>query len=362
MMTRVVSVVSGKGGSGKSLLTAVLGQALAREGENVLLVDMDIFVRGLTVLLYSFRRPKRDGNSTVSDLLGIFSNESQDRGPVETDASTYKLERFHECDVLPAVSNIGEPLDYDDTSLSDEKFCQRAIERIIKSTKDRYDYIFLDNRAGMDSLIAASCRAADIVLAVAEDDAVGRQTNTNLVQFLQTRKSVRIIYSIINKARGLRSYPEVQDRSKQKQEFNLLGFIPFDIEIMESFGSDRFWGTVTETLYFRSLLDVRNELTRLEPVTELSERKYKFPPSVFMRKQQGRFSLIERMLRGYSVLLILAGVMMWLYGRYESALETPKDWYELMSIVSIIVGGLALALSTSGILLRRGKDQRDRDR
>ena len=120
-MTRVISVVSGKGGSGKTLLTAVLGQALAREGANVLLVDIDIFVRGLTVLLYSFRRPKqRDGNSTVSDLLGIFASESQERGPVDTDASTYMLERFHECDVLPAVRNVGEPLDYDDTSLSDE--------------------------------------------------------------------------------------------------------------------------------------------------------------------------------------------------------------------------------------------------
>lgn len=358
-MTRVISVVSGKGGSGKSLLTAVLGQALAREGENVLLVDMDIFVRGLTVLLYSFRRPKRDGNSTVSNLLGIFSSESQKRGPVKTDASTYKLERFHECDVLPAVSNIGEPLDYDDTNLSDEKFCQRAIARLIKSVKDRYDYIFLDNRAGMDSLIAASCRAADIVLAIAEDDAVGRQTNTNLVHFLQTRKRVRIIYSIMNKARGLRSYPEVQDRSKQKQEFTMLGIIPFDMEIMESFGSDRFWSTVTETLYFRSLLDVWNELTNSESVTELSERKYNFPPSVFMRSRQGRFTLMERMLSVYSVMLIIAGVAMWLYGRYEYVIETTKDWYELTSIVSIIVGGLALALSTSGILLRRGKDQRD---
>ncbi len=362
MMARVISVVSGKGGSGKSLLTAVLGQALARESANVLLVDMDIFVRGLTVLLYSFRRPTHDGNSTVSDLLGIFANESQDRGPVETDTSTYMIERFHECDVLPAVRNIGEPLDYDDTSLSNEEFCQSAIERIIKSVRDRYDYIFLDNRAGMDSLIAASCRAADIVLAVAEDDIVGRQTNANLMRFLQTKKGVRIVYSIMNKARGLRSYPDVQDRSMQKQEFNMLGFIPFDIEVMESFGSDRFWSTVTETLYFRSLLDVWNELTRSESVTELSERKYNFPPSLFMRSRQGRFNLVERMLRVYSVALIFGGVAMWSYSRYRYALETPEDWYELMSIIAIILGGGALALSTSGILLRLGKNQRDRKR
>ena len=236
------------------------------------------------------------------------------------------------------------------------------VAHLLKSVRDRYDYIFLDNRAGMDSLIAASCRAADIVLAVAEDDDVGRQTNFNLVRFLQTKKGVRIVYSIMNKARGLRNYPEVRERLKQKQEFNMLGIIPFDIEVMESFGSDRFWSTVTETLYFRSLLDVWNELTRSESVTELSERRYRFPPRMFMRPRQGRFIFIERMVRAYSLLLIFGGGVMWLYGRYGLSLETQIDWYELMSVIAIILGGLALAISTSGIFLRRGKGQDDRNR
>ena len=50
-ISKVINLVSGKGGTGKSLLTAVLGRALAREGLNVLIIDLDIFVRGLTILL-----------------------------------------------------------------------------------------------------------------------------------------------------------------------------------------------------------------------------------------------------------------------------------------------------------------------
>ena len=50
-ISKIINLVSGKGGTGKSLLTAVLGRALAREGLNVLIIDLDIFVRGLTILL-----------------------------------------------------------------------------------------------------------------------------------------------------------------------------------------------------------------------------------------------------------------------------------------------------------------------
>ncbi|MFB6190618.1 MAG: AAA family ATPase, partial [Candidatus Nanohaloarchaea archaeon] len=38
-MTRVISVVSGKGGTGKTTMTANIGTALAQQGEDVLLID-----------------------------------------------------------------------------------------------------------------------------------------------------------------------------------------------------------------------------------------------------------------------------------------------------------------------------------
>jgi septum site-determining protein MinD len=44
----LIDVLSGKGGTGKSLLCAVLRRLLAQEGARILLADFDIFVRGLT--------------------------------------------------------------------------------------------------------------------------------------------------------------------------------------------------------------------------------------------------------------------------------------------------------------------------
>lgn len=347
-MGNVISVVSGKGGCGKSLLTAVIGQALAREGAKVLLVDMDIFVRGLTVLLHKFRRPSdKSGKITVSDILGVFDENSADRGPVDLQNNNFKIQRFLDCDVLPAVQDIGEPLDYNDRDLSNEQFGEERIHYLLDVVRDNYDYIFLDNRAGMDSLISASCKNSDIVLSVAEDDDVGRQTNVNLVNFLRFKKRMKNIYSVINKGRNIKNYDEIQARFSQRHEFSVVGYIPFDIEVLEEFGSDKFWLTVNETLYFRAVLDAWNMLAKNERYAEISISKYKFPPAIFMKRDYGRYSLIERMLRTYSILFIIGGFGMWFYDNvlrftYDSSFRI-KD----LSPLLIALGVMLLILSTS---------------
>ncbi|WP_443748152.1 nucleotide-binding protein [Asticcacaulis solisilvae] len=344
-MTKVISVVSGKGGAGKSLLTAVLGRAVAREGSRVLLIDMDIFVRGLTVLLFGFGKPdKSRGKYTTSDLMGVFEKSSQDKRPLPTDSGKYLIQRFFECDVLPAVDNIGAPLDYDDENLSNEQFCRRQVSELVNSLQGEYDYIFLDNRAGMDSLVAATCYVADIVLSVAEDDDVGRQTNVNLVRFLHSRKYARVIYTIINKGRNIKVYEDVVDRSRYADEFSTLGIIPFDIEILDEFGSESFWSAVNSTLYFMAIIRVWNNLAKFEQTVNLSEKKYNFPPKVFMNPSQGRLTFPERMLRIYSILFIISGGIYWIYDQLRQGYHLEKMYPELI----FIFGTLMLVLSTSG--------------
>src|SRR5436305_13904802 len=90
----LISIVSGKGGTGKTLLTAVLGRALAREGLRILLVDLDIFVRGLTILLADYTKRSPAKTLTVVDLL-------QGDMP-ELEIGTLPVAaRFFECDFLP---------------------------------------------------------------------------------------------------------------------------------------------------------------------------------------------------------------------------------------------------------------------
>ncbi|MBO5797979.1 MAG: P-loop NTPase, partial [Clostridia bacterium] len=50
-MSRITVVTSGKGGAGKSTVSAGLGYALAKAGASVLLVDGDAGLRGLDLML-----------------------------------------------------------------------------------------------------------------------------------------------------------------------------------------------------------------------------------------------------------------------------------------------------------------------
>ena len=102
---KVISIVSGKGGTGKSLLTAVLGRALAREHVRVLIVDCDVFVRGLTILFTeSGKKPIRASDElTFSDIL-----KPPDANNAEFNERHLLIERFFECDLLPAVSRVAD--------------------------------------------------------------------------------------------------------------------------------------------------------------------------------------------------------------------------------------------------------------
>ena len=67
-MSTIISVASGKGGVGKSMVASNLGLLLARKGHRVILVDMDIGGANLHILFGMFHPP-----STLTDF---FSNRS----------------------------------------------------------------------------------------------------------------------------------------------------------------------------------------------------------------------------------------------------------------------------------------------
>src|SRR6202035_149086 len=55
-MTKVLVVTSGKGGVGKTTSTAALGAALAKQGQNVGVVDFDVGLRNLDLVMGAERR------------------------------------------------------------------------------------------------------------------------------------------------------------------------------------------------------------------------------------------------------------------------------------------------------------------
>ena len=68
-MGKVVAIASGKGGTGKSTVTAFLARALSEQGKSTLVVEADFGLRGLDLILGNGQRL---GNLTLlvhGDLL-----------------------------------------------------------------------------------------------------------------------------------------------------------------------------------------------------------------------------------------------------------------------------------------------------
>lgn len=332
-ISKVINLVSGKGGTGKSLLTAVLGRALAREGLHVLIIDLDIFVRGLTILLTeSGKRVFQTEGYSISDLLG-----GNDRNNLPA------IERFFECDLIPAVADIGEVFSSYNDHICSLKFNSETIESLLNDVRDKYDVILLDNRSGLDNIILASCKQADIVLSIADDDDISLQTNSNLINHLRFHHNIPKVYTLINKARRIYSYKDLEKSSFRKVDFNYIGIIPFDAEVMEDFGTERFWSTVYETLYFRAVIDSWNNLASREGLKEISLKKYHFPPAIFMSPKSGRQSLFERMLIFYGLVITGVGIFYWLYQRINDLNES-----DVIAISAIGFGVILIVLGAIG--------------
>ena len=338
--------MSGKGGTGKTVLTAVLGRALAREGFRVLLVDLDIFVRGLSILLSKYtKRPFNSKKVTVSAFLfmGKRKVDYDWHNINEREFFGFATSRFFECDILPAVGDIGDPLEYDELIFTSPRFSLGFIKNLFSLIRGKYDYVLLDCRAGIDSMLVSIASESDYIISVSEDDDVCVQTNNNLINHLRYKKKVKHIFTLINKGRRIMSYSDLRDITSQARDFNFIGVIPFDMEVMEDFGKERFWHTVYETLYFRAVIDSWNNFADRNDLDKLSERKYRFPPSIFMSKKAGKIPLVQRILRVYGIGFSLVGIFLLIYNYIlrKGDIET----FEMMIIASLVAGVVSLLFS-----------------
>lgn len=121
-MAEIVSFASGKGGVGKTLLTAALGIFLSRKGKKVLLIDGDMGMRNMDLVLglenecFYHVMDLAEGRCFAKDVI---------------------LEVNDHLDFLPAAQN--------DTW---ETVFPAAMDTVLEDVEDKYDYILLDCPAG----------------------------------------------------------------------------------------------------------------------------------------------------------------------------------------------------------------------
>lgn len=125
----VSSIASGKGGVGKSFITANLGACLARKGQRVLVVDCDLGLANMDILL-GITPP-----FTLQDV--VFGNKTIEEVIFSTKAGF---------DLVPASSGVKEM-----GQLMYEKI--EMVKNTLNTIFPQYDQIILDTGAGISEAV-----------------------------------------------------------------------------------------------------------------------------------------------------------------------------------------------------------------
>lgn len=230
-MNNVYVVTSGKGGVGKSTVTAFLGVELCKKGKRVLLIDMDEGLRSLDLMLDVSSHTLFD----VSDIIKGNCNVNQAVIPVKQCSNLY---------LLPAPITVN--------SLNSPKGMKILCEKL----SQYFDYILIDSPAGVGKGFINAISGANNALVVVNPDPVSVR-DASYVSKLLRENNVENSRLIINKLdvdlvkKGVfYNIDEVIDATS----LQLIAAIPFDVELIKSFYN------CTEVLYSSPALEAISRL------------------------------------------------------------------------------------------------------
>ncbi len=219
---KVIAVTSGKGGVGKTFVSANLAAALARRGKKVLVLDADLGLANLDVVLNLY--PK----ITLHDVFTGKAGLDEAILPAPGGFS-----------VLLAGSGMVEY-----SRLTPE--VRGEFLRIVSGLVPRYDVVLLDTGAGISDVVLFAVSLASEVLMVATPEPTSLTDAYATIKVLvsqQNRQSVRLIVNQANRPGTgqaiTRQLQEVLDRFVVNPlgrvfRLNHLGDIPVDPEVRQA--------------------------------------------------------------------------------------------------------------------------------
>ncbi len=212
-MTEVIVITSGKGGVGKTTITANLGTALAKLGKKVLLIDADIGLRNLDMILGL-------ENRIVYDILDVLE------GRVPPEKAFVKDKRGLSLYLLPANQTRNKD------AVNTDKWME-----LVKELKNsgKFDYILIDSPAGIEQGFKIAVSPADKAYIVVNPEVSSVRDADRVIGLLESMDKNdywiiinRIKWKMVNKGEML-SVEDIEEILKAP----LIGVIPEEEKLID---------------------------------------------------------------------------------------------------------------------------------
>ena len=176
-MARRIVVSSGKGGVGKTTVTANVGMEIARQGYKVLLIDGDVGLNNLDVVLGV-------ENKTVYDMADVLE------GKCRISQALISYDEKSNLSILPSAH-----------AYNSEDIGARSFRRLVARLEAYFDYILIDCPAGIEGGFHRAVSASSEALIVTQTGVSAIRDADKVISLLSSYE-LDSINIIVNRVRG----------------------------------------------------------------------------------------------------------------------------------------------------------------
>jgi CO dehydrogenase maturation factor len=247
-----VIALAGKGGTGKTTVAALIVRGLKEQGRgSVLAVDAD-------------------PNSNLNEALGLELKKSIGEivddiaGHPEQIPAGMPKDRFLEYQIQMSIAE-GEGFDCLTMGRPEGPGCycyvNSALRNIMEKLIKEYDYVVIDNEAGLEHLSRRTTRVADVLAVISDATVIGLKAAKRISELarelkIQTKKNLLILN---------RSNHSIEEEKIKDTGLTFTGIIPVDEKIEKI------------SLNGQSLMELKKDAVSLSALRELGDRIWQNP-------------------------------------------------------------------------------------
>lgn len=249
-LSKIISIVSGKGGTGKSFFALNIAYQLSRLGKNVLLVDLDFNFPNLNLLL------NHVAENTIIDFL-----------------NRRKLLReliFRYSENLSIIFGDSGSADNPKVTIDSIEYFFIQLNKIAP----QYDFIILDSSAGIDEITLNQLKKSDYNIVIATPEPTAVMDAYVLLKFIYEYTDVTKNYIVFNKSES----KEDSDSAFQNLSTALRHFLKSEVSLLGVIGYDRIvYKSIMEQVILvksypnsKSALEINELVIRLLKITQVA--------------------------------------------------------------------------------------------